>query len=312
MSFFRPIMHSPHRLQSIKTRTDTSDLSRYKQPSRYAESRPEHEPYVSSSGTGTSAVQPRRHGMGSPLSTPTDSYHSTYTARGSPLLTVSDSFSSYYSALQSPRSSHIESPRTSSYYSASTRGSPRSSRIESPRSRHTSNELPSSCLPTLPTTSTSTIPSNTSFPFTIRSVNSSKSRKNVHYPGRAPPTAPLELEHVSISPEILISQVRFLCTTTLRHAKSCLVPAGEMILQSLAHNGDFLQPVDEETLCCAELFVELTGPCNTLHGTFKDILFKSGAFAFPSSPKSIETPFAAALALQQYTPAARSSVVENC
>ncbi|KAF8266695.1 hypothetical protein EI94DRAFT_147959 [Lactarius quietus] len=323
---------------SIKTRTDrtdTNDLSRSKQPSP--------------SSTGTSAVQPRRNGKGSPLTTRTNLPHSPspYAGKGSPTSPVPDSPSSYHSARGSFLSSQTDSPRSSFHYSAkgsprSSRtdsprsrrtsnelGSPRSSRIDSPRSRRTSNELGSPRSSRIDSPRSRRTSNELGSPRSSRidlprsrrisndlSVNSRKSSKNVRYPGRVRPTVPLKLDHVSISPDALLSHVWFLCTTTLRHTKSCLLPAGEVLLQSLEYPGDRL--LDEETLCCAELFValahevllkdavgavEFEDPCNILHATFKDILFKPGAFALPNAPKSLETglkaPFAAALVLQQ-------------
>ena len=58
------------------------------------------------------------------------------------------------------------------------------------------------------------------------------------------------------------------------------MPAGEVLLQSLGLYGNFPQRIDEETLCCSELFIvlahevllkdavkakELEGPCKLLH-----------------------------------------------
>lgn len=98
-----------------------------------------------------------------------------------------------------PLSSETDSPR--SYYTA--RGSPLTTRTDSPRLSYTANESPS---PYNPTNSTSTMCSNMSFPCTVTSINSYKSHKNVFYPRRVHPPLPvtvsLELEHVSISPDV--------------------------------------------------------------------------------------------------------------
>jgi len=164
-----------------------------------------------------------------------------------------------------------------------------------------------------------------SFPYSVTSINSRKSRKNVLYPRRAHPVpVAVSSEHLSVSTDALIWQVRFLCTTLLPHAETRLVPAGRMLLESLGLHGDFSQRVpiqtDKETRCCAELFIALThevllkdavsakeleGPCKLLHTTFKDILFKSGTFSFLKTPKSnemgLKTPITGALALQQFS-----------
>ncbi|KAH9034101.1 hypothetical protein EDB85DRAFT_1948889 [Lactarius pseudohatsudake] len=167
-----------------------------------------------------------------------------------------------------------------------------------------------------------------SFPYSVTSINSRKSRKNVLYPRREhPPPVAAASEHSeesSISLDALIWRVRFLCTTLLPYAETRLVPAGKVLLQSLGVHGYFSKRVpvrtDEETRCCAELFialaheillkdavsaVELEGPCKVLHATFKDILSKSGFFSSPKTPKSNETglkaPTAGALTLRQFS-----------
>ncbi|KAI9435455.1 hypothetical protein H4582DRAFT_1969505, partial [Lactarius indigo] len=156
-------------------------------------------------------------------------------------------------------------------------------------------------------------------------LSSDMSRKTVLYRRREHPLPVAEpSEHSSISHDALIWRVRFLCTTLLPYAETRLVPAGKVLLQSLGVHGYFSKRVpvrtDEETRCCAELFialaheillkdavsaVELEVPCKALHATFKDILSKSGAFSSPKAPKSSETglkaPIAGALALQQFS-----------
>ncbi|KAI9461892.1 hypothetical protein BJY52DRAFT_1257412 [Lactarius psammicola] len=156
------------------------------------------------------------------------------------------------------------------------------------------------------TNSASTRSSSMSFPYSETSINSYKSRKNVLYPRRAHPL-PIAVssseQSFSISPDVLICQVRSICTTLLPHTETRLVPAGRVLLQSLEFHGDFSQHVlvrvDEETRCCAELFIALTRevllkdaidvgalerPCELLHLIFRDILFESEAFDTPTPP----------------------------
>ncbi|KAH9044947.1 hypothetical protein EDB83DRAFT_2317854 [Lactarius deliciosus] len=155
--------------------------------------------------------------------------------------------------------------------------------------------------PSHPTTnSASTRSSNISDPYSVRSINSRKSHKNVLYRRRAhPPPVPVSLGLLSsVPPEGLIWQVRCLCTTSLRHTDTGLVSAGRVLLRSAGLHGDFLQPVpiwiDEEIRCCAELFIALTrevllkdaigvdaleGPCELLHS---NTLFDSQDFDSPT------------------------------
>jgi len=170
-----------------------------------------------------------------------------------------------------------------------------------------------------------------SSPFSVTSINSYKSRKTVLYPRRVHPppvTVSSESEH-SVSADALVWQIRFFCTSLLPHAETRLMPAGRVLLQSLGLHGDFSQRVpvrtDEETRCCAELFIALThevllkdavsageleGPCKLLHTTFKDILFKSGAFSLPATRESSEAglkdPSAEALALERFSSVLRA------
>ncbi|KAH9017396.1 hypothetical protein EDB85DRAFT_2016484 [Lactarius pseudohatsudake] len=141
-----------------------------------------------------------------------------------------------------------------------------------------------------------------SFPYSVTSINSRKSRKNVLYPRREHPPPVAASEHSSISLDALIWRVRFLCTTLLPYAETRL---------SLGVHGYFSKRVpvrtDEETRCCAELFialaheillkdavsaVELEGPCKVF-------------FSSPKTPKSNETglkaPTAGALTLRQFS-----------
>ncbi|KAH8979940.1 hypothetical protein EDB92DRAFT_1977146 [Lactarius akahatsu] len=124
-------------------------------------------------------------------------------------------------------------------------------------------------------TATSTLSSITSFPYSVTSISSQKSRKNVLYPRRVRPLpVAVPLGHsASVSPDALIWRVRFLCTTLLPYAETRLVPAGRVLLQSLGLHGDFSQH--------AVSAGELEGPCKLLHTTFKDISFKLGAFSAP-------------------------------
>ncbi|KAF8266701.1 hypothetical protein EI94DRAFT_148220 [Lactarius quietus] len=151
----------------------------------------------------------------------------------------------------------------------------------SPHSYYTANTPPSY----ITTNSTSTLSSNMSFPFSVTSINSHKSRKTVLYPRRVHPLSPVPVApERSVSPDPLIWQVRFLCTTLLPCSETRLVPAGRVLLQSLGLHGDFSQHVpartDEETRFCAELFIALThdvllrdavsaaeleSPCKLLH-----------------------------------------------
>jgi hypothetical protein len=105
--------------------------------------------------------------------------------------------------------------------------------------------------------------------------------------------------------------------------------AGKVLLQSLGPHGDFAQRVpvhiDEGALCCSELFIALThevllkdavgvgqleGPCKLLHTTFKDILFKLGAFSLPATRKldeeGLKVPSAGALALERFSSVLRA------
>ncbi|KAF8268247.1 hypothetical protein EI94DRAFT_1196413 [Lactarius quietus] len=134
--------------------------------------------------------------------------------------------------------------------------------------------------------------SDMSFDYSVASINSYKSRKNVLYPHRAHPMPiAASSELLAISSDALISQVQFLCTSLLPHAENRLVPAGIVLLQSTQSSGlhgDPLQRVavqnDENIRCCSELFitltheilledvisaVELEGPCKLLHTTFQ-------------------------------------------
>lgn len=150
----------------------------------------------------------------------------------------------------------------------------------------------------------STASSNPSFPYSVTSVNSYKSRKNVLYPHRAhPPPVVVSPEYI-VSPNVLIWEVRFLCANLLPQAETRLVPAATVLLRSLGLQGDFSQAppnMQIDGLRCSEFFIvltpelflrgaagaeELEGPCELLHETFRDILFKSGAFIPRSSSNS--------------------------
>ncbi|KAH9034099.1 hypothetical protein EDB85DRAFT_1948865 [Lactarius pseudohatsudake] len=150
----------------------------------------------------------------------------------------------------------------------------------------------------------STASSNPSFPYSVTSVNSYKSRKNVLYPRRAhPPPVVVSPEYI-VSPNVLIWEVRFLCANLLPQAETRLVPAATVLLRSLGLQGDFSQAspnMQIDGLRCSEFFIvlthevflrgaagakELEGPCEFLHETFRDILFKSGAFTPRSSSNS--------------------------
>ncbi|KAI9435448.1 hypothetical protein H4582DRAFT_1969446 [Lactarius indigo] len=153
----------------------------------------------------------------------------------------------------------------------------------------------------------STASSNPSFPYSVTSVNSRKSRKNVLYPRRAhPPPVVVSPEYI-VSPNVLIWEVRFLCANLLPHAETRLLPAATILLRSLGLQGDFSEGppnMQDDGLRCSEFFIvlthevflrgvagakELEGPCELLHETFRDILFKSGAFIPRSPSNSIAT-----------------------
>ncbi|KAH9007336.1 hypothetical protein EDB86DRAFT_81050 [Lactarius hatsudake] len=147
----------------------------------------------------------------------------------------------------------------------------------------------------------STASSILSFSYSVTSINSYKSRKNVLYPRRAhPPPATVPQEYI-ISPNDLIWEVRHLCATLLPHAETRLVPAATVLLRRLpvGPQGDLSQGlINDDSLRCSEFFLvltrevflrgaagakELEGPCQLLHETFRDILFESRAFV----PRSI-------------------------
>ncbi|KAH9049227.1 hypothetical protein EDB83DRAFT_1403816 [Lactarius deliciosus] len=130
----------------------------------------------------------------------------------------------------------------------------------------------------------STASSNLSFPYTVTSINSYKSRKNVLYPRRAhPPPVTVSPEYI-ISPD-LIWDVRHLSATLLPHAEARLVPAATVLLRCLpvGPQGDLSQGppnMNDDSLRCSEFFLvltrevflrgaagakELEGPCELLH-----------------------------------------------
>lgn len=151
--------------------------------------------------------------------------------------------------------------------------------------------------------SSSILSSNTSFPYSVTSINSRKSRKNVLYPRRVHPPPATVLPECVGSPDVrLISsslifdtqaqllldpvqmltwEVRYLCATLLPHSETRLLPAGIVLLRSLGQERDLsAQSKNEETRHCCELFIlltreillkgaigvdELEGPCNLLH-----------------------------------------------
>ncbi|KAI9435443.1 hypothetical protein H4582DRAFT_648905 [Lactarius indigo] len=147
-------------------------------------------------------------------------------------------------------------------------------------------------------TSSSIMSSNTSFPYSVTSINSRKSRKNVLYPRRVHPPPVAVLPECVGSPDMLTWEVRYLCATLLPHSETRLLPAGIVLLKSLGRERDLSQREKEETRHCSELFIVLTrevllkdavgiedleGPCKLLHLTFRDILFKPEAFDTPTS-----------------------------
>ncbi|KAH9003764.1 hypothetical protein EDB86DRAFT_2889722 [Lactarius hatsudake] len=194
---------------------------------------------------------------------------------------------------QQSNTSSLQSYHTAPYLHASS--------VSSPQSYYFADSSPSY-------STMNSLSSNTSFPYSITSINSRKSHKNVLYPRRTHPLpVAVSSEHFSISTYDLIWQVRSLCTTWLPHGENCFVPTGSMLLQSLGLRGDFSESVpvrvqaDEKTRCCAELFMVLAhevllrdvisagalkGPYKLLKATFEDILFKSGAFSPSNTLKS--------------------------
>ncbi|KAN0142044.1 hypothetical protein V8E53_000506 [Lactarius tabidus] len=151
----------------------------------------------------------------------------------------------------------------------------------------------------------STMLSNNSYHYSVNSVNSYKSRKNVLYPRRIhpPPATPPPVTMppvpecpgvISPDPDMLAREVRYLCADLLPHSETRLLPAGRVLLGSLGQESDISsQRKNDETRYCSELFImlareillkdavgveELEGPCRILRLTFRDILVKSGAF----------------------------------
>ncbi|KAF8257967.1 hypothetical protein EI94DRAFT_1211596 [Lactarius quietus] len=153
----------------------------------------------------------------------------------------------------------------------------------------------------------STALSNNSYHYSVTSVNSYKSRKNVLYPRRVhPPPAALPpvtqpqdimlpecVGIASLGPGTLAWEVRYLCVVLLPHSEARLLPAGRVLLASLWQESLSSQHNNEGTHHCSELFImltreillrdaigveELEGPCRLLHLTFRDILFESGVF----------------------------------
>ncbi|KAI9435449.1 hypothetical protein H4582DRAFT_2079555 [Lactarius indigo] len=139
-----------------------------------------------------------------------------------------------------------------------------------------------------------------SSPYSVTSINSYKSRKNVLYPPRPQPmpaTVPPVTPEYVVSPEVLIWEVRYFCTILLPHTETRLVPTGMILLRSLGLQESLAYrvsvPTDEEFRYCSEFFIvltreillkeavgtrELKGPCKLLLEAFRDILFKSKGF----------------------------------
>ncbi|KAF8266703.1 hypothetical protein EI94DRAFT_1732492 [Lactarius quietus] len=224
---------------------------------------------------------------------------------------------SHYSTLRSRAQPYAYASPSSPWTKASqllgigkARGSPLSTNSSS-LSYYTANSSPLSQLTAI---STSTQSSNLSYPYSVTSINSYKSRKNVLYPRRVHPlpvAVPLE---PSTSPDaLLIWQVWFLSTILLPCTETRLVPAGRVLLHALEPHNDFSQHIpvlaDEQTRYCSELFIALAhevvlkdaicaraleGPCRRLHETFRDILFNPVAL---SKKASIAAPTAGDLAI---------------
>ncbi|KAH8987273.1 hypothetical protein EDB92DRAFT_1876140 [Lactarius akahatsu] len=133
------------------------------------------------------------------------------------------------------------------------------------------------------TTPATTVSSRMSSTYSVTSINSYKSRKNVLYPRRPQPvlvTVPPVTSEYVVSPEV-----------------TRLVPAGMMLLRSLGLQENIAHRVsvqtNEEFRYCSEFFIVLTrevllkdavgtrdlkGPCKLLLEAFRDILFKSKGF----------------------------------
>ncbi|KAI9461894.1 hypothetical protein BJY52DRAFT_163647 [Lactarius psammicola] len=155
--------------------------------------------------------------------------------------------------------------------------------------------------------SSSVMSSNMSFPYSVTSINSRKSRKSVLYPRRVHPP-PVAVSPECIDPpdlllypaQMLTWEVRYLCATLLPHSETRLLPAGIVLLKSLGGQGrDLSEHKNEELRHCSELFIlltreihlkdaigidELEGACKLLHITFRDILFDT-----PTTSDLIET-----------------------
>ncbi|KAF8257966.1 hypothetical protein EI94DRAFT_1756242 [Lactarius quietus] len=108
-------------------------------------------------------------------------------------------------------------------------------------------------------TSSSIMSSNMSFPYSVTSISSRKSRKNVLYPRRVHPSPVTVLPECVGSPDMLTWEVRYLCATLLPHSETRLLPAGIVLLRSLRPERDLsAQRKNQETRHCSELFILLT------------------------------------------------------
>ncbi|KAI9461886.1 hypothetical protein BJY52DRAFT_1257395 [Lactarius psammicola] len=161
------------------------------------------------------------------------------------------------------------------------------------RTFYTANSSPSYSSSRQPVNSTSTASSNNSYHYSVTSINSRKSRKNVFYPSRAHlPPITVSLDSV-VAIDIPIWDVEYLCAVLLPDTETRLMPAGRVLLRALGIKADSPRRAskwtDEEFRYCSQLFIvlareivlkdaarseELEGPCNHLHETFRDILFK--------------------------------------
>jgi hypothetical protein len=144
--------------------------------------------------------------------------------------------------------------------------------------------------------------SNNSYHYSVNSVNSYKSRKNVLYPCRVHPLPECaciaspdpevhflsgfirhssQVQLLLYPAQMLAREVRHLCADLLPHSETRLLPAGIVLLRSLGKETDLSsQHKNDETRYCSELFImlareiilkdavgveELEGPCRILH-----------------------------------------------
>lgn len=149
---------------------------------------------------------------------------------------------------------------------------------------YTANSSPSCSSAGRTVNTTSTALSDDSCHYSVASVNSYKSRKNVLYPRRIhrqPLTLPectrigspdpvvrfisSSIHHSSqvqlllYLAQMLAWEVRYLCVDLLPRSETRLLPAGKVLRRSLGQERDLSsQRGNDETRLCAELFIMLT------------------------------------------------------